>query len=27
LEPWDSSKWCWEDTNKWIEKWKQELNL
>jgi queuine/archaeosine tRNA-ribosyltransferase len=20
-----SSQWCWEDTNKWIAKWKDEL--
>ena len=26
LKPWDSSKWCWEDTDKWTAKWKQELN-
>ena len=21
---WNSSRWCWEDTEKWIERWKRE---
>ena len=23
-KPWSSSQWCWEDTDKWIEKWQNE---
>ena len=23
-KPWNSSQWCWKDTDKWIEKWKGE---
>ena len=23
-KPWDASRWCWEDTDKWIEKWQNE---
>jgi hypothetical protein len=23
-KPWNSSKWCWEDTDKWTAKWKSE---
>ena len=22
-KPWSSSQWCWEDTDKWIAKWKK----
>ena len=25
-QPWDASKDCWEDTDKWIAKWKSEVN-
>ena len=23
-KPWNSSQWCWEDTDKWIAKWQNE---
>ena len=23
-KPWNSSKWCWNDTNEWIQRWQNE---
>ena len=25
-KPWDASRWCWEDTDKWISRWQKEEN-